>query len=399
MRKTGVSAVVSSVLMILIIFALITTIWITLVPFIKSTIKEEMKMVELSSEKLEISDVVFFSDASGNKMNITINRGATSFIEIESQTITETVSTEEPAPIDIMLMIDLSGSMCYCTLRYSPCCGYSNNGCRYDQERCESCGGTCQGGIYETKEAATDFVNTVISTNNLSRIGLVGFKDDLLTPSTEDLNNIDLTNDIPELENEISSWSVSGGTYVCEGMDKALEIFNKVNHEERQRVLVILGDGEATVNSCRTSGAESRATFLHENENISVSTIGFGPGGVTGFYERIALAGNGTFYDSSDTANLASSFTSIINNINITKEISKEVPIEGVFIEVAIVLGADSYRYVVPESPPGPNGARRFVIPLNDINPDEITEIRIYLTNIAEGESSTSRLLSSWKIK
>ncbi|MBT6690236.1 VWA domain-containing protein [archaeon] len=370
MNKRGLSAIVTTVLITLLIIASVSIIALIIIPFLEVGIDEQVVSMELSKEKIELSNITFYESNGTEKIDLSIKRGTTSLVKTITEIITENISTEEPVPIDIMLSIDLSGSM------------------SLDDGEPET-------RLTKAKIATIDFVETVLAGDELAKIGLVGFKDNL--PANNNVH--DLSNDLTSLNNEIDSWFASGGTYVCKGMDKALEIFNNNEIEGREKVLVILGDGDTTLSSCKYGGAEDLAESFYENKNISVSTIGFGPSTAITFFEDIAAAGQGQFYDSSDTNNLANTYISLIDDIQITREVTKTIVREGIlFLQVLIFTGGNSHSYTISENLPGEYDTKRFTVPLpNGITEEDVTKIEIYLSVVSGGIKASSNLLTTWE--
>lgn len=375
MKKRGVSAIIATVLIILISIAAAAMIWAFIIVFLEDAIEREMRSVELSREEMKISEAAFFIDGGGHPaVNLTIARGSTGLLGFETELITQTVSIEELIPIDIILVIDLSGSM---TFNFD---GYTTNR------------------ITRAKEATIDFIDEILDINEIAKVGVVGFRSNLMSSPSSDMYTYNLSDDLLALTDEVDSWTASGGTYLCKGMERALELFNEGSIPSREKIMIVLGDGDASIPACKNGGAESLSQDLYQDNNITISTIGFGPGVAIPLFEGIASSGNGLFYDSSDTTSLASSYESIVSNIEITTTITKEIPMEGVYLDAIIYAGGDSYTYPIPEQLPGVNGAKRFEIPLPaGVLQEDVTLIEIALSNIAQGNIATGRILSTWE--
>lgn len=404
-KNRGISDVVAVVLIIFIVLAAIAATWAIIVPFIKGTIQSEVKSTELSKDKLKIFDVKFYNDGQ-EKMNLTIGRGATEFVNIETMMVNDTVIISGPVPVDIVLVIDLSGSMLE---NDSHLPGETTNVTR----------------IVATKNASIDFIKKVLSENNLSRIAIVGFRVYLnsTNPVIENRDVHNLSKNFTSLKGEIDSWTINENhtTWQCKGMEKGLKMFD-FEATERGKIMVILGDGEgvypayplcyslkglpgyyATLNDTKMI---SIAKNFSENYNISVSIIGFGKsGGGNQLFKNMAIAGNGIFYNASNTSTLTQYFANISQSVtqNVTYEVTTAVPVGGLFLEAVIFTKGNSYSYIIQDALPGPNGVKRYTIPLADVDPglnqSDITKIDIYLKSVYGGVEATSRLMSSWKIE
>ncbi|MBF6600947.1 MAG: VWA domain-containing protein [Dehalococcoidia bacterium] len=171
---------------------------------------------------------------------------------------TVTVSNDATAgfgvtPVDTVLGIDATGSM-----GASPCTGSRNNsGCP----------------IYEAKNAATSFVNTLLPSANTS-VGAIAFRGCFNPPRnnsacvpTSGANSmiVALSNSASALNSRIGVIDSLGGTgtNVCGGLDEAASVlYGPGSHSQSntQRVIVLLTDGDNTYNAAAYASGSSPVT-------------------------------------------------------------------------------------------------------------------------------------------
>lgn len=132
--------------------------------------------------------------------------GGTYDIELKVKGGTKVVQNN--IPLDIVLVMDTSGSMKGSALT-------------------------------NAKNAANNFVDKLLPKNKYVKIGIVSFAEKGEIKSG-------LTNKVTTLKNAINGLKASGGTYTQQGLEKAAGILNNApaNHK---KVMVVVGDGEPTL--------------------------------------------------------------------------------------------------------------------------------------------------------
>ncbi|MBI5803864.1 VWA domain-containing protein [Candidatus Pacearchaeota archaeon] len=216
---------------------------------------------------------------------------------------------------DVFSVTDLSGSMNACAEYSLPfICNYNctdgnQRSCQVnDPSECTGnvCGGTCPGpfGHYLScdatsldlaKEANNVFIDVLLNSSE-NRVGLVGY-----ISYVPPFRYHELSQDDVSLKNSVAAWTANGGTCICCGVNKAVEGMLNDSDNETSKSMVVMSDGVAN-NQCAQQGTGTpqgdsiqSACDAYEN-NITVYTIGFGPGVDETTLQAMADCGNGAYY-------------------------------------------------------------------------------------------------------
>lgn len=365
MNKRGVSSVIAIVLIILAIVLAATLIWIALFPMLDSWLYSEKVTIALLDERISIP----YAGPGNNDtiLDVIINRGASELLELEIENVTETITRTIFVPTEILLLVDLSGSM---------------GGSKVEQLR----------------NSSKDFVDRIFSLNQESKIALMAYRD------IDDFPYLDFTQDVGELHTNISGWTPSGGTYLYKGLNLSYEKFyERIANGVEEKVLVVLGDGGLMdgIGSSYDERAQSAVDFAmnFRDLNVTIHTIGFGSDADGVLLNGIASSGRGNYYNASNITELSEKFRALLEEVNITYEVQYEVSIPGVFIDLVIYSGGDSYTHRIEGAVPGSNEQKRYQIPLKEgWKASEITKIKVYIIAISRGGVENSILLGTHKI-
>jgi len=253
--------------------------------------------------------------------------------------------------IDVFSVTDLSGSMCNCSIVNSWCCGWWGTGCKYNQQDCESCGGTCQAGIYDAKNATKKFID-IITNSTGDRVGLIGYESNVDVDDTHNLS----TNNV-SLKNKVEEWSAAGGTCICCGINEAVAKLLSDSPSSNFRSIVLMSDGDANVR-CWESGASNAredaiqaACNAYANHGIKIYTVAFGAGANVATLTSIASCADGSFYSAID--DLSAIYQSIAEEIIATAFYEQTAVVSGNFLSQ---LYSDSYIEFEYESKNLPTG-------------------------------------------
>lgn len=416
--KKGLSEVVSVVLIIALVIAAILIVWLLIIPLISDFLADGKKETELMSEKIHIVDIGSL-DPSSSKVNMTISRGATRLVEVEVETITEEVIQTVSVPVDIVLIIDVSGSMEYYLDRDSKATSPDRR-------------------IDVAKEAAKIFVNSVLEKNSNARIGIMAVhhnitynlylqEDSVLNPilgipsgqESQAKYNFtrELVFELSESNNNLinfidsslpidkdDSWtiSLSVGSLYCAALREADEYYSSRWGSEVEKYFIFLGDGVPVESYCSEyyNNATNASKEIHNFNDINISTIliGSASSSATPYYESIAEAGGGSFYTAEDANDLASTFETISNTVNVEKTITQEVSLPGVYLDLTFFFD-DGYSYVhkITEDVPTQNSKKRYEITLLDERTwDEVEKIEIYLCARSSSGNNVCKIMSHW---
>ena len=168
--------------------------------------------------------------------------------------VTETVSTK---PLDIVLVLDQSGSMAY---------DFNGNKTNNDTARRQ----------YAMKEAVNNFIDKAYSENGTHKMAIVTFSEDaaqLANWTTVDASGrTTLINSVEGLDD-----TPSGATNVAAGMQKAQTLLNAQTNSDSQKVVIVFTDGVPTTQSdFDTTVANSAITAAKAMKNAGavVYTVG-----------------------------------------------------------------------------------------------------------------------------
>ena len=202
---------------------------------------------------------------------VTTNGDGTYTITMEAYTTGTVTSTEKAVPVDVVLVLDQSGSM--------------DEG--FD-------GTTRQAAM---KNAVKNFIDSVCgkySTEADHRIAIVQFATDASTVASWTFANADGR---AELKGKVNGLRANGATNVAAGMQQAADLINNSGYKganaERQQVVIVFTDGVPTTSNIFDTGVANGAiaTALDlKNRGVTVYTVGIFGGanpselyGTTGF--------------------------------------------------------------------------------------------------------------------
>lgn len=184
--------------------------------------------------------------------------------------------------------------------------------------------------IEVAKDADKLFVDLILSNSTQNKIGLVDFSQDA-NPYTA------LTNVQGTLDSEINTYSASGGTCTCCGINRARTL---INNSENNKFIILLSDGEPTYKcSSFTDYTGGSGTTLENiqwaidagqeacSQNITVYTIGFGDSmSASGHDTMKQIACNDSLYfNATDASTLAQIYQNISQQILIAANYSSQI--------------------------------------------------------------------------
>lgn len=298
---------------------------------------------------LNIGNTTVYNDSTDGEETINISNSYLSSVlnynEISKKTIPLRLGLVNASyimslkkDIDVFSVTDLSGSMCgTCSGVNFWCCVFSG-GCNENQPRCESCGGRCTAGIYESKDANKIFINQILNSTD-NRVGLVGYKDVVSTSNFHNLSNNNVS-----LINKVNNWTAVGNTCICCGINKAMSELAINSNSSKFRSMVVMSDGEANVRCSQqgTGNAKNDAILAacqaYQNYGIKVFSVGFGPSADINTLRSIATCGNGSYY-----------YSNISNIVKIYENIAEEL-YDASYKEQTIVPTGNIVTEIYPDS-------------------------------------------------
>ena len=198
------------------------------------------------------------SENSPVQVKKTINGDGTK-LTLEAYVINEVTQTSSTKPLDIVLVLDQSGSMAY---------NFDGNDKGSPSERCQ----------YAMKQAVNSFIEKATSADGTHNMAIVTFGTDAKVLNSG-WTKVD-TEGAKALTNAINGLSdkPTGATNVGAGMQKAQELMNSAKSDtNRQKVVIVFTDGvPTTTNEFDTDVANSAITAAKsmKDAGVTVYTVG-----------------------------------------------------------------------------------------------------------------------------
>ena len=226
-------------------------------------------------------------------------------------TMTVEASKEiQSEPLELVLLLDRSGSMAWCTHS-------EHEYAHYDK------GGSWCGGYYRWEQsdrdsrqaiagnAAKDLIDDLAGKGISASVSVVGFADDEMGKgsNTEVLQSMTALTKTSagQIKGEIPTSGAYGGTYMNTGLKLANQQFSD---GATNKVIIMLADGD--FDGTNPNGNKGYVSTLKRN-NVTVHTIGFTTENNT--LEKIADTTGGNYYTANDADQLANVFTQIAGNL------------------------------------------------------------------------------------
>jgi len=227
---------------------------------------------------------------------------------------------------DVYSVTDLSGSMKACQGDDFWCCIATGDNCN-SAPTCQSCGGTYENKIGKAKDANREFVNNILNVTG-NRVGLVGYKGSFSTNYYHFLSNNNNS-----LIAEVDSWSASGSTCICCGINKAVTDLVVNSTSSKYRSFVVMSDGEANVQCVQQGTGNAKQDAIQascdafNDYGIVIYAVGFGNGADENTLQQIATCGHGSYY-----------YSDVGEITEVYEQIAQEI-IDASYVEQTIVAG------------------------------------------------------------
>ncbi len=225
-----------------------------------------------------------------------------------------------------------------------------------------------------------EFIDIILNISG-NRVGLSGFYGDDTPPYKARVVDHNITTDGASLKGHVESYNTSGGTCICCAINDAYNILNAQSNESRKKFIVVMSDGIPT-HACGASGdcegerteglwlgwgagcyggmedcvgtdcqcamqnANWSSCRAHNDLNITVHSIGFGPvsdcQNANWTLQNVADCGGGSYYTSDDADELQAIYRGIAKDILNASYVAQTVEVYG-NISMDTVLYPDSY--------------------------------------------------------
>lgn len=283
MNKRGLSAVVTTLMIILLALVAIGAIWVVVGNFVSQ-----------ESEIFEAKSKAFYDQVNIKSVKIDSGDELSLIVSLQKLGGTSTLKgveiiTPPPSEIDIISVADLSGSMRACNDTSSSCCNNILNGNLYLQNVCygipsnkisdcsTQCSGILEDGLTPTQDANKELINILFEKENNNQLGLVAYSEVVLESFSSDL-----TNDNVALKNIIDSWEAEIFTCICCGINDAK---NKLSSSpsDRLKTIIIMSDGEANRECAEQGTGDSKQDAINAAcdayntlANLTIYSVGLG---------------------------------------------------------------------------------------------------------------------------
>ena len=401
--KRGLSTIVSTLLIILLVLVAIGIVWVVMKDIITNQSEIVNKQKEFFLESIQIVNLRI----NNSLVNMSLERVGGG--EKPGNQILENITTV--MPVDIISVVDISGSMTFCSNVSSSCCYDILNG-DYDSgsltcfglnsNKNISCTTTCQGTwvdrIYYAKEANKELVKTLSESGN-NRIGFVAYNETVST-----FGSIDLTNDVTQLNNKIDSWQATSGTCICCGINEAARILKEQSSDNRAKRIILMTDGEADLGCLEQNTGDPTQDAIKSScdankslKNLIVDSIGAGED--VHFYEDvlvdIANCGGGEYFSAINVTQLIDAYKSVAQEIK-----STSVSIQRFnYLYIVFYNGTSSYREKTFEIPDVAQ-IKEYEFNLTGNLAGNITKIEVYPVILSDsGKEIIGPVFDTWESK
>jgi hypothetical protein len=271
---------------------------------------------------LNIGNVTVYNSTTNDEEMITINDATLSSLldygDLSGNTIPLRLGLDNVSytgvvqDVDVYSVTDLSGSMApSCSGAGFWCCLFSGDFCG-SEPTCNSCSGTWEDKLGLAKQGNDVFIDAILNYSG-NRVGLVGYANDATAGYHV------LSNDNVSLKNEVASWTATGSTCICCGINRASSDLVSYSGPEKFQSMVVMSDGEANVQCAQQGTGDAKDDAIQaacdaKNDNITVHAVGFGSGADEATLQAIAQCGNGTYFYS-DIEELADIYQQIAGSI------------------------------------------------------------------------------------
>ena len=241
--------------------------------------------------------------------------------------------------------------------------------------------------------------------DNNHRVGLVGYDGE----GPNSLEFHELSDDFISLKSEVNSWeTISGGTAICNGINRAAKEFRDNSDDTTFKVIIVMSDGvanegciEQNTNDAINDAIKAACEAVKDADgkswdNFVLHAVGFGENAdeqtlidIVEEAKECGASNAGTYFDAA--GDLIVLYNNIANQIvNLYKDIQ---PYD--YLLIAIYTDVDTYRQQIYDVP---NILQSKDFEFSDIIGD-VESVEIYpVVVLSNGEEIIGPLLDSWDI-
>ena len=407
MKKMGLSEVVTVLIFVLLGIVAVSIVWVVVLNVIHTQSSTATLQSQLFGQHIGLTSISF-SPSNPLQMTMSIQRGS-GVLSVETN-----ITNPQKINVNVIAVSDLSGSMGIgsCLGISYTCCSslggsYSGGNCTsitYTSAKFTTCSSTCGGtivdGLYASRNASKQLVDTILSNSSLNKVGIVAYSGSVLSSYSSDL-----TGNSANLKNIISSWTAGGSTNICGGINNATGRLQGLT-SDASKAMIVMTDGGANVRCYNAKSdlngdgkidgvddaIQSACDAYNSVSNLTIYAVGLGPDADMATIDAIAECGHGENFSASNINDLIDVYKSlaakIINKYSVVGQKS--------FLRI---LFYDANKSVSRDvSIPGPQETKTYSFDLTgDLTPP-IIKIEIYPVLVTDsGQQVVGPLFDSWK--
>ena len=401
-KSKGLSSIVATLIIILISIVAIAIVWFVM----SNIITKQTELAKIETEFFSENIIIKKINMEDGSINLTLEKKGG--VESTSQN-KQIIETKQVINSDIISVVDLSPSMRVCEETTMECCVDVLNGYWESYEYCggvdldlkDSCISVC-GGVLDDKIVAAqisnkELVNFIFSESEGSRIGFVGYSQDVV-----DSASIDLTDNLNLLNDKIDSWDIFDNTCICCGINEAIKKLEEQSNSDKVKKMIVMSDGESnTVCIEQNTGdpaqdAIKAACDANQSlNNLVIYTVGMGDRVDEETLVEIANCGGGRYFSAINVSELIDIYTTIGEEIKTTYTTITNVN----YLFAVFYNGTDSYKYKINKIP-GALEIKTYQADLTGKLTGEITKIEIYPVIITDsGKEIIGPVSDTWEKK
>jgi hypothetical protein len=357
-ESKGLSNIVATLLIMLVSIVAILIFW----SIVRNIVINQTELAKIKNEFFSENIEIKKFNLEGDLINITLEKkGGTTTSSKER----EKIETKEVRNLDIISVVDLSGSMLSCNGVSKACCEINLTGAFFpiqsfnigmctrisldEKDICTLCGGVLDDKLSPIKEANKELINLLLESKG-SKIGLTAYNQIIIEPYS-----LNLTDNVNELENKIDSWEAMGNTCICCGINDAVKKLEEHSSDDKVKKIIIMSDGNPNVPcieqntgnpSLDAVKAACDAKLLFK-ENLTIYSVGFGEDANETTLLGVANCGGGKYFSAMNVSELIDVYTTIGEYFKETYETITNVN----YLFVVFSNGTNSYTEKISKVP------------------------------------------------
>jgi hypothetical protein len=398
-ESKGLSTVIATLLIIMLTLIVIGILWVVL----RNVIIHQSEIAGVQKEFFAENVEILSFKVDGGLINFSLKKVGG---EIRAKNEINKGEIVEEMELDIISIIDLSGSMCSCNGVSSSCCTNTLRGDSYSGGNCygvnsnrntsciSTCGGTWVDRLSSAKAANRELIN-VLSESEDNRIGLIVY-----STSVNNSASLDLTNNLTQLNNKIDSWQARGSTCICCGINEAARRLQQQSSDDKDKIIIVMSDGDANI-ECSTQhthnavqdAIKSSCDANQSLENLVVHSIGVGENVNEGALINISICGGGKYFSAINVSELIQAYKRVAEEIKSSHKAINRFN----YLYIVFYNETSSYREKIFDIP-DPLVIRKYQFDLTGKIEGNITKVEIYPAIVSEsGKEIIGPLFDSWE--